>query len=481
MKLHILLFLFLLTLVSCKKTKAQEKVNKITNEDIQQLANTCPSYFLRKSKENLEELDTISVEKIKKGIQKKYQFYKNNKKKIIQQLNDYKEKGKADFLSLQKEYQPDEEKTEEVANTYKKLVNNNHSKYKEYLKKGLVFKQNFQQNKSYLKFIGKTDNNATVFKFNTEELVYPFYYTNPDSENKLTVQKVYYTNSVEEKPVELDEFLTHSFPLNFNFALQKKRIDSIDIQFRLRYLTKVDTLEFTKQDIGIEKNGITLLKMDKNYVVYSAPANYYEYYKGKILEEEFLNANELPLETERGVTYSSEKTAEEDYAQTLQHFKTIALHLKDVNTREELYNVLIYYDLKSRKANLNYKDKHRTILKGNAKKLKLYLENSRDSIQFQARFRNAYPKQNIYDHSVDDTRTEFIDELGNVVTTLPYQTSFLRSSNNYVFIKDKYGDPKSYFFINQKKKTLDKLPYDAISPLHNNLFYATPMVKISFY
>lgn len=464
--------IFFLSFIFCESIKSQKKVNKITKEDIQQLANNCPSYFLRKSKEIVEELDTLSVEEIKKITKKNYQFYKNNKQKIIQYFNNHEDKEKANFLLLQKDYKPDEERTIKVVDTYKKIVNNNHIEYKEYLKKGLFFEQKFQQNKSYLKFIGKTENNATIFKFNTEETVRPFYYSNQDTENKLTVKKVYYTNSVEEKSIELEEISTHSFPLNFNIGLQKKRIDSIDIQFHLRYLTKVDTLEFTKQDIGIEKNGITLLKMDKNYVVYSAPANYYNYYKGKILEEEFLNANGLSLETDHGVTYSSVQTAEEDYNQSLQSLKTISLHLKDISTREDVYNVLIYYELKRRKTALNYKDKHRTVLKGNVEKLKLYLENSRDSIQFQARFRNAYPKQNIYYHSIDNTHTEFIDELGNVATTLPHQVHFLRNSKNYTVVDDKYGYPKNYYFINQKNKTLDKLPYNKILHVHNNLFYA---------
>ncbi len=439
------------------------KAQSITVEMIAEQERRCPApYLVEKIEGELSSLDTLPVKEIKRLLKRNYDFFSKNKDSVIQIFQQEALQVDTLFRSKIKQYTEEEESIQENTNIYKELINDNHLKYRDTLQAGLFFEQTFQNNKSSIEMIGR-NRGAMVYKFATEETIQPFYFLNHDSECEMTVTNIYYHDTKEPNVPIKEEYW--SFPLNTIAIPQMKHVDSIDIHFEVTYLTRIDTVRFYKDEVGATKKNIMLKEMYDNFVTYTTPYDYYPYHKGTLLEKAFYNEKGDLLSTEYGLSNSPTESALQRYKERLKFLKELYDLSKTQQTREDLYRVLKYVQLKRTNRYLRSKTLNRQVVEGNVASMKLYLENQRDTLSFSARFRNIKAPSGMYVHRLEG-QTAFIDKNGKLITQLPHKINFLydlmsnRYSQYYFFTEDPSA---TYYFLDRENKKYIKLPYKRLA------------------
>lgn len=471
------------TLVRCQVNASGDNITKepVTELMVIEQQQMClDAYEVEKINNNVNlYIDTTSVSDIKKQIKKSYEYFLNNKDDIIKQLEKHQKYEDDEFLSLTKLYLPDEEHFYEKENMYEELVNNNHTNYRDTILTGVYFNQVFKNNTSSLETKVR-NNGATIFKFDTEETVQPHYSLNFHSEKELKIMNIYYHDgTVDSNETTIPEY---SFPLNSIPVNKMKHIDSLQMEFKVMYVSEIDSVHFDKNEIGVKKGDFKLLKMENNYVEYETPNDYYPYHIGSILEEEFYNKEGKVLSTSYGISNLSLKTAEEDYNARLNLKRDVFEYTYIVNTKEEIANALKYVYLKDYNVYLKETRKQKITLEGNAESFTIYQEKRRDTITFLATHKNLEVVKQLYVHKLED-KTEFIDNNGKMITSIPSSIDFLyfskerTYSDKYFFIdtdKDSYSiDDIEYYYLDGKKQIITKLPYSNID------FICKSIIKVS--
>ena len=286
-------------------TNLEESLNKI--------------YLVKRNNIEIHNFDTLSIEEIKSTYSKNYFYYKNNSATIKKKLNHSFKKEIDPFLSSKKRYLLEEEKTNIKYNVYQNLINNNHTLYRNALQSNRGFEQKFENGKSRIEII----NDGSYLD-----------YINLHSNKKTSITHIYYHNSEENNvPIDL-EFDSYIIP-------QQKHVDSIDIKMTIDYLTKIDTIRFAQNDIGIEKKGILLQIMEDNFVAYLGPAeNYYYDFTGKILEEEFYNTRGEVLDEIFGRSFGLLMDTEGFYQNKKDYYENIYLNIKEYCISVITHNLL---------------------------------------------------------------------------------------------------------------------------------------------
>lgn len=466
----ILLLLLSITLVQCQETIDDSAITKepVTELMIIEQEKLCIDKDEIKAieKDIRAFVDTTSVSEIKKIIKENYKYTLTNKEEIIEQLEGFRKSTDDDFLSKTRLYLLDEERYEERENTYKELVNNNHKHYRDTIGQGAYFDQIFKNNESSLKTIVR-NNGFTVFKFSNEESIQPYYSLNFDSEKELKIMNIYYHDgTVDSSETTIPE---HSFPLNSIPVNKMKHIDSLQMEFKVKYVSQIDSVHFDKNEIGVKKGDFKLLKMDKNYVEYETPNDYYPYHVGSILEEEFYNKEGKVLDTEYGYGNLGLQTVEEDYIQRLDLRREYYEYVTIAKTKGEVVNALKYVQLKNHNSYLKETRKEKQLLQGNVESFTIYQEKKRDTITFLATLKNANELKNMYIHELEE-ETEFIDQNGEKITSLPFSIRFLYLSQGSIYSDkyffaddDSYGiDDREYFYIDQEEQVVITLPYSRV-------------------
>jgi len=412
-------------------------------------------------------LDTTSVEKIKKRLEDNYRYYLDNKDTIIKILKFHQKNEDDRFLSITKSYKPSEEKFDDDESVYEKLVNNNHLNYRDTVQSGAYFDQFFKDNTSFLK-TSVRNNGATVYKFRLEQTIQPYYSLNFDSEKELKIMNIYYNDgTVNSIPTSIP---SHSFPLNSIPVDQMKHVDSLQMEFKIKYVSKIDSIHFKKSEIGVKKGKFKLLKMEKNYVEYETPNDYYPYHVGSVLKKIYFNKEGKVLENRFSIDNCSTETVEETYKDRLGYNKTIFEHIQNSSSKKQLLLTLKYLSLKQYNASLKKTRKNRVTLKGNVDAFTLNIEKRRDTLTFLTTLRNASSVRRLYVHELENN-TEFINKNGKVITSIPSSISFLyslrsrRYSDIYFFTKTENKDKKTYYYLNRKTQTIERLPYSKIEYL----------------
>ncbi|AUC77053.1 hypothetical protein CW732_15765 [Olleya sp. Bg11-27] len=479
------LSLILLLFCSCVDTAPPIVIREtVTEAMVIEQEKLCPDkYEIETIEKNIHAfIDTTSVDVIKTRLKANLDYYLNNKDTIIKTLAYYEKSEDDEFKSKTKLYLPDEESYSDNENMFLKLVNNNHINYRDTVQSGTYFNQTFKEHKSALETRVR-NNGATVFKFETEKTIQPHYSLNFDSEKELRIMNIYYhdgTTNTTPTPIE-----SYSFPLNAIPVDKMKHVDSLQMEFKIMYLSKIDSIHFKNNEIGVQKGPFKLLKMTDNYLEYETPDDYYPYHKGSIIEEIYYNKDGKILDTEFSISNCSTKTIEEKYEQQLHYKKAYSEYLNTVNTKEQLFLTLKYLDLKHYNAALKETRKTKIALKGNVDSFTLYLENRRDTITFLTTLKNTSPVKKLYLHKLEDT-TEFIDKNGKIITSIPSPINFLYSSQThhysehyfYTDTEDTYK--KTYYYINQEQQVVSKLPYSQMDYLTPSLLQVRENDKDGF-
>ncbi len=456
--------IIILLISSCVgKTKENVVTEIVTESMVAEQEKLCVSKYEieKREKEITSFIDTMSVKEIKKHLHNNFDYYVNNKSSIIKALKANQKNEDDKFKSESKLYLPSEEKYKDKENIYLKLVNNNHSNYKDTVQKGSYFNQLFKNNKSFLKTRVR-NNGATIYKFKTEETVSPHYFLNFDSEKELRIMNIYYHDgTINNTPTPIE---SHSFPLNSIPVGNMKHVDSLQLEFKIKYVSKIDSIHFKKDEIGVQKGDYKLLKMENNYVEYEIPNDYYPYHKGTILEEAYFNKEGKVLETRFTIGNCYTNTPEEDYKERLNYNKNVFEYIKNLETKEQLFLTLKYLSLKYFNTIRKEIRKNRVTLQGNIDSFTLYIENRRDTISFLATLKNSSPLKNMYLHELEN-ETAFINKNGKLITSIPSSINFLyllktsTYSDRYFYTYDKKEDTRVYYFLNEEKQIIEQLPY----------------------
>lgn len=445
----------------------------ITSAMVLEQEKLCPTgYLVEDIERGVHNLDTLSLKEIKVLLKENYDYFRKNKKSIVETYDNFSSQEDSLFSAKTKNYSEEDTRTEVNENTYLKLVNNNHHMFRDTLQAGMYFEEIYKDSTLAIKMVGR-NNGATVFKFASEQTIQPFYFLNGDSREELTIKNIYYHNSTEANvPFSVESY---SFPLNEIRIPQMKHVDSIDMNINVKYLTKVDRVRFDKGEIGVEKMNMTLLDMKSNYVAYSAPYNYYEYHKGDILEEEFYNEKGELLSDEYALGNAGMESGEQRYKESLEYYKEINSLKKYAKNRQDIYNLLKFAELKRTNSYLRSQTVNRQLLEGNVHSMKLYLENKRDSISFDVRFRNISADKGTYVDVFED-KTEFINVEGEKLFEIPSEITFLYDltsssySQHYFFILDESRN-SIYYFLDRKNQKYIQLPYKQLEYLCPSLIW----------
>ncbi len=479
--------IILCLLYSCS-TKAQKTITKepVTELMVIEQEKLCKdeNIIKKKEKEIKSFLDTISINHLKKQVNKNLSYYINNKSTIIESLNNHQKDINERINSEIKLYLPNEEKYTNKENIPLKLVNNNHLKYKDTIQKGTYFNQLFKNNKSFIKPL-VMNSGFNTFNFKSRVTTLPYYSLNSHSEQNLRIMNVYYHDGTKKNnptPIE-----SHSFPLNSIPVKKMKHVDSLQLEFKINYLTKVDSINFKKNEIGIQKGDFKLLKMEKNYVEYETPDAYSPY-----LEAYYYNKEGKALKTKFSISNLSTETPIQEYNKTLNYIKSTAEYVNRITTKEEAFLTLKYLDLKNYN-NLpkKTKTKSRVTLEGNVDSFTLYIEKNRDTITFLTTLKNSSPVKKLYLHQLEE-KTEFINKNGKVITSIPSFIYFLSHHTGYQ--SDKYffteraeersryylNQERDYYYLDQDKQTISKLPYSQIEYLCSPILLAKEKGKEVF-
>ncbi|WP_282132906.1 hypothetical protein [Cellulophaga baltica] len=480
------LILGLLSVMSCtsqNKSVAPQKV--VTAQMVAAQEKLClnPHKIEQIEEEIRAYLDTTSVQQIKERTEANYEYYLDHKTKIISEIAAFYEQEDTYFKNKIKSYKPNEESYTAKQNVSSALVNNNHIAFRDSIQQGLYFNQYLEDNKSSIRAVSRY-NGATTFTEQFDNDSYrPHYPINFDSEEDLTIKQIFYhggTHDTTALPVE-----AYAFPLNAISINTLKRIDSFELEIKLKYVAKIDTVHFSTEEIGVQKNGIKLLKMKDNYVEYELPSEYYPYHKGTLLEEIYYNKDGKVLETGNGLSNSFIETPEEDYNNRLNAIKDSYEYAFNTTTKEELFKVFKYLDLRFNNEDNASRQVNKQILKGNVASFTLYLENRRDTLVLLPTLKNSAPLRNIYVHELND-RTDFITKNGKIIKTFPSEITFMYNSETQNF-SDKYfyidledAIANEYYYLDQEKQMITKLPYANIDYLCPSIFIASEKDKDGF-
>ena len=466
-----------LSFMSCNsQIEKVDPLKVVTPKMVEEQESLCHSPYKIKQFETdiTAYLDTTSVEEVKNQIKTNYEFYLNNKADIIDNFTAADKDENDHFKSLTKSYLPDEERFSNRENVFDKLVNNNHLSFRDSINKGVYFNQYFKNNKSSIRAVTRY-NGAAAFRYTENSSYRPYYPINFDSEEDLTIMDIfYYDGTQDNNPVAVD---VHAFPLNAIPIETIKPIDSFKIEIKLKYLAKIDSVHFNKDEIGVQKGNIKLLKMEDNYVEYELPSDYYPYHKGTVLEEVFFNKEGNVLDTEFGISNCGNETPEEGYVEYLELKKEIYEYVYNAHTYEDLFLTLKYMELKFKNQDDRSRKVNKNVLKGNVDSFTLYLENRRDTLTLLPTLKNIEPIKNVYVHELND-KTDFIDKKGKVIKSFPSEVSFIYNSktqnysDKYFYVKTEDYDRNIYYFLNQDNQSITKLPYSSIDYLCPSIFYA---------
>ena len=457
------LLLLSFILVQCQEIISDEDISKepVTMAMVlEQKELSLDAYEVEKIEKDVQAfIDTTSISDIKKNLKENYRYLLENKDEVIEQLTEYQKYEDDDFESKTRLYLPDEERFRESENTYQELVNDNHLHYRDTVQAGAYFDQVFKNNKSSLK--NRVRNNGfSTYKFSTKETVQPYYYLNFDSEKELKIMNIYYHDgTVDSRETPIPE---HSFPLNSIPVDKMKHIDSLQMEFKVMYVSEIDSVHFNKSEIGVKKGDFKLLKMYKNYLEYETPNDYYPYHKGSILEENYFNEEGALLDNEYAHGNIGLETVEEDYTYRLNLRRDYYEYVTIAETKEQVANALMYVQLKSHNAYLKETRKQRTVLKGNIESFTIYQEKRRDTITFLTTLVNANSVQNVYVHELEE-ETEFIDKNGKKITSISFPINFVYYSKESLY-SDKFfytekDDNPEYYYLDNDNQTVTKLPY----------------------
>ncbi|MEN7547205.1 hypothetical protein AAG747_04755 [Rapidithrix thailandica] len=441
----------------------QEKLCKDKNE-IQKIENEIESF-----------LDTVSIEHLKKQVNDNLTYYLNNRGTILEALNNNQKEIDKRINSELKLYLPNEEKYIDKENIHLKLVNNNHIQYRDTIQKGTYFNQLFEYNKSFIKPQVMNSGFAT-YNFENEETTLPYYSLNSHSEQDLRIMNIYYHDGTEKNvPVPIEP---HSFPLNSIPVEKMKHVDSLQMEFKIRYLTKIDSIHFEKNEIGVQKGAFKLLKMEDNYVEYETPNAYDPY-----LEAYYYTNEGRALKTRFSISNLSVETPEQEYNEMLNYIKITSEYINGVNTKEQAFLTLKYLDLKNHNGSLKNAKKDRVTLEGNVNSFTLYVENRSDTITFLTTLKNNSPVKGLYLHKLED-KTEFINKDGKVITSIPSSINFVYSQQTG-YHSDKYFytkgiEERDYYYLDQDKQVVSQLPYSQIEYLCPSILLAREKGKEGF-
>ncbi|RLK02523.1 hypothetical protein C8N27_1665 [Tenacibaculum discolor] len=453
--------IILCLLYSCS-TKAQETITKeaVTELMVIEQEKLCEdkSIIEKKKKEIKSFLDTISINHLKKQVNENLNYYINNESSIIESLNNHQKDINERINSNIKLYLPNEEKYTNKENILLKLVNNNHLEYRDTIQKGTYFNQLFEHNKSYIKPLVMNSGFST-YNFKSKVTTLPYYSLNSHSEQNLRIMNIYYHDGTKKNtptPIE-----SHSFPLNSIPVKKMKHVDSLQLEFKINYLTKIDSIHFKKNEIEIQKGDFKLLKMEKNYVEYETPNAYSSY-----IEAYYYNEEGKALKTKFSISNLSTETPVQEYNETFNYIKSTSEYVNRITTKEEAFLTLKYLDLKNHN-NPHKKTKSRVTLEGNVDSFTLYIESKRDTITFLTTLKNGSSVKKLYLHKLED-KTEFIDKDGKIITSIPSSVHFLSHHTGYH--SDKYffterTEERNYYYLDQDKQTISKLPYSQIEYL----------------
>ena len=466
-----------LSFMSCNsQIEKVDPLKVVTQKMVEEQESLCHSPYKIKQFETdiTAYLDTTSIEEVKNQIKTNYEFYLNNKADIIDNFTAADKDENDHFKSLTKSYLPDEERFSNRENVFDKLVNNNHLSFRDSINKGVYFNQYFENNKSSIRAVTRY-NGAAAFRYTENSSYRPYYPINFDSEEDLTIMDIfYYDGTQDNNPVAVD---VHAFPLNAIPIETIKPIDSFKIEIKLKYLAKIDSVHFNKDEIGVQKGNIKLLKMEDNYVEYELPSDYYPYHKGTVLKEIFFNKEGNVLDTEFGISNCGNETPEEGYVEYLELKKEIYEYVYNAHTYEDLFLTLKYIELKFKNQDDRSRKVNKNVLKGNVDSFTLYLENRRDTLTLLPTLKNIEPIKNVYVHELND-KTDFIDKKGKVIKSFPSEVSFIYNSktqnysDKYFYVKTEDYDRNIYYFLNQDNQSITKLPYSSIDYLCPSIFYA---------
>lgn len=482
---YIFFFLIVSTLISCstEKANAQKYTVKVTDEMIASERERClDKYQLQKVEDEIKSLDTLSIDEIKENLKKRYNYFKNNKVEIIKIYRDRENSHEEEFKKITRFYDKKEERFSEEYDLYSRIINTNHLQYRDSLQRNKYFTQFFENGNSSFK-MNVRNNGSTIFKFSSEKTIYPYYATNEHTSTESKITNIYYHDEVEkEVPISFESYV---FPLNPIQVPKQKHIDSLEIDFNLKYLKSIDTVRFSKEDIGVEKKGITLLEMRDNYVKYKVPYNYYGMYKGRVLETQFFNDEGKVIQNKYGLDNTDFETPEELYKKDFDYNRSVYFSTKNIYNRKDLYKTLTYFSHRYTNGYLEGYAVNRNALKGNVSSFKVYLENERDSILYPVMFHNSSTVQKLYLHELKE-KTEFIDKNGNVLIEIPNEINFLynslakKYSRNYFTIT--VADRRDvFYFLDRDSVNYIKLPYNELSYACPSLLMARSEGDLNFY
>jgi len=379
-----------------------------------------------------------------------------------------------EFTAKKKHYKPEEEEIIEREDMYAKLVDNNHLRYRDTILKGTYFNQQFKDGASFLETQLK-NNGHHSYNFKTEETINPFYYLNFHNEKDLRIMNIYYHDgTVNNTPTPIE---SSAFPLNRIPVDKMKQVDSLELEFRVRYLTNIDSIHFEKHEIGVQKDGFRLLKMEDNYIEYETPHEYYPYHKGDILEEYYFNKDGKPLDPDYTFSNLSISTPEEEYEHLLDMRKESAEYVSQVDSKEQLFLTLKYLGIKGYTTNTKKTRKTMALINGNIDAFTLYLENDRDTLTFTATLKNGNPSKQIFVHTMEG-KTAFIDNSGKEFASIDDEIYFHfipqsgSKSDRYFFTDTENDEDRRYYYLDHKNQTIAKLPYTEIDFLSPDIIRA---------
>jgi len=478
--ISVLLFSF--TLVQCQESISDEDITKelVTEAMVIEQERLClEKYTIEEIEDNVKALtDSLSVSEVKKLLKKSYIHLLENKSEFVEQFEQHKKSIEDDFLSRTRSYLPDEERFIETENVFEELVNDNHINYRDAIYEGAYFDQFFENNTSFIQSSTIKNKERTIVQNDSYETIFPYYSLNFDSESELKIMNIYYhdgTTNAEEVPVSDDEFPLESIPVD-----KMKHIDSLQMKVKVMYVSEIDSVHFNINEIGLKKGDFKLLKMDSNYVEYEMPNDYYPYHIGSILEELYFNNEGKALKTDDNSLSMGLETIEEQYVEMLDLRREYYEYGTIAETKEQVTNALKYVGFKFQNDFLKEKRKIRVFLKGNVESFTIYQEKRRDTLTFLTTLKNAHSIQNLYLHKLED-ETEFIDKNGKNIISIPSKVQFLyfskdRSySDKYFFTdNDSYDiDDRQYYYINQERQGVIKLPYSEINYVIKSIIWAS--------
>ncbi len=403
-----------------------------------------------KINEYLKHFDTLSVPEMKAILKEGALERPKEREKFIIDYDEHLKYKTHLIDSLTRHYNPDEEKFD--AFPPRKLVTKNHLTFKKIMQNEIFLKQEYENNHSRISLV--TNDKFSITKKTKNGTIHESMIGTHD-QLKIHINKIYYHDSTDNKQYhvgKLNQYL-------FEHTVSNRRVDSIKMNFNLEYLSKIDSVKFTKNDIGKEKKGIKLISMKDNVVMYlTSRSNSYKT-PDMILEEIAINKEHKLLAGEIS-TYINHLSAEKEYANRVSIFIKKYEKTKNMNNRKDIYTMLKYLILKNTIFNKRKKSLYEKVYKGNVNAITFIIAKKRDSINFDVTIKNKLPQQEYY-LSYGNGHTQFIDNNGKILYETagrlhPVSSKELGlTSDKYFYTVSNYA--KTYYYIDLKKKLFEKL------------------------